>query len=153
MTATGFRTRTRRLTMTEPPPTVRTATTILYVLVFLAMLSPLAFLGMTAFSIARGQAFDRELTLVAAMSIASVMLGWFYLVLIRKTRRGRRWAWLTLVMMLGLVAFVGFLVMTAVSNGAAIGMAMLVVPLILMGLLALPRRAREYYRHHSRFTG
>jgi NADH:ubiquinone oxidoreductase subunit 2 (subunit N) len=148
MTATDVR--TRRLAATEAPPSVRTATTILYILVGLAVVRPIAFLAVAAVSLARGNAFDRELIPVAGISVGAVLLGWFYLLLIRKTRKGRRWAWLTLLMMLGLVAFVGFLVMTGVSNGAAIGMAMMAVALILMGLLALPRRAREYYR---RFTG
>ncbi|HZM76440.1 MAG TPA: hypothetical protein VFC19_11965 [Candidatus Limnocylindrales bacterium] len=143
MTATGFR--TRRLAVTEPPPSVRTATNILYALIGLGLLSPIAFLGVTAASLVRGNAFDRELTLVVALSVAAVAVGWFYLMLIKKTRKGRRWAWITLLMMLSLVAFVGALVMTAVADGAAIGMAMLVVPLVLIGLLAGPRRARAYY--------
>jgi hypothetical protein len=144
MTATDVR--TRRLAVTEAPPSVRHATTILFVLVFLAMLSPLAFLGVTAFSMVRGGTFDRELTLVVVLSLVSVVLGWFCLTLIRKTRRGRRWAWVTLLMMLALIAFVGALVLTSVANGAGTGMVMTLVPLVFIGMLAGPRRAREYFR-------
>ena len=148
MTATtGFR--TRRLAVHEAPPSVRWATTILYVLIFLGLLSPLAFLGVTAASMVRGNAFDRELTLVAVLSFVTVVIGWFYLMLTRKARKGRRWAWLTLLMMLALVAFIGAVVMTSVANGAATGFVMTIVPLFLIALLAGPRRARAYYRYRS----
>lgn len=143
MTATELRTRQR--VATEPPHSVRTATNILYVLIGLGLLSPMAFLAVTAVSLARGNAFNRELLPVSVMALGAVAIGWFFLMLIKKTRKGRRWAWMTLLMMLGLVAVVGLLVMTAVADGAAIGMVMMAVPVILMVMLAGPRRARAYF--------
>jgi hypothetical protein len=143
---TATDTRTRRLVVTEPPRSVRTATNILYVLIGLGLVSPIVFLAVTGASLVRGGAFDGELVPVSVMAAGAVLLGVFYLLLIRKTRKGRRWAWMSLLMMLGLVAFVGALVMTSVSNGASIGFVIAAVPLILMGMLAGPRRAREYYR-------
>jgi len=144
MTATEIR--TRRPAVTEPPSSVRTATTILYILVGLGLVSPIAFLAVTAASMARGNPFNPELTLAVALAAASVVVGWFCLTLIKKTRKGRRWAWLTLIMVLALIGFVGALVMTSISDGAAIGMVMTAVPLILIGMLAGPRHARAYYR-------
>ena len=144
MTATD--TRTRRQAVTEPPHSVRTATNILYVLIGLGLVSPIAFLAVTIASVVRGNSFDRELIPVSVMALGAIVIGWFFLLLIRKTRKGRRWAWKGLVSMLGLIAIVGALVMTAVSDGAAIGLVMMAVPLILIILLAGPRGARDYYR-------
>jgi hypothetical protein len=143
MTATGLP--TRQQTTTEPPRSVRTATNIMYVLIGLALVRPIAFVVVVIASLARGNTIGREAMPLFAMALAVIVVGWFYLMLIRKARKGRRWAWITLLMMLGLLAVVGFLVMTAVSDGAAIGMVMTAVPLILIGLLAGPRNARAYY--------
>lgn len=144
MTATRFY--TRQTTYAEPPSSVRTATNILYVLIALGLFSPIAFLAVTALSLARGNVAlpDSELMFLITMAVASVVAGWFCLMLTRKARRGRRWAWKTLLLLLGLVAFVGALVMTAIADGAAIGLVMLAVPLVVIGLL-LGRRARAYY--------
>jgi FtsH-binding integral membrane protein len=143
--------RTRRWAVTEPPPhSVRTATNILYVLIGLGLLSPIAFLAVTALSLARGNPFNRELVPVSVMAVGTVAIGWFFLMLIKKTRKGRRWAWMTLLMMLGLIAVMGFLVMTAVSDGAAIGIVIMAVPLILMVLLAGPRQARAHFARTTR---
>lgn len=141
--------------MTEPPGSVRMATNILYVLIALALLQPIAFLVTTAVSMVRrnggivnGGIMDSDVTLALGLAAAAVVAGWFGLVLTRKARHGRRWAWRSLLLLLSLVAFVGALVMTAIADGAAIGLVMTAVPLVLIGLLA-GRRARSYYsRHH-----
>lgn len=150
MTATRFH--TRQPTFTEPPGSVRTATNILYVVIALSLISPIAFLAVTAIAMARDNVVlpDGELMFLLVTATVSVIVGWFCLMLTRKARRGRRWAWKTLLMLLALVAFVGALVMTSISNGAAIGLAMLAVPLVLIGLL-LGRRARAYYSRERRY--
>src|SRR5688572_9952242 len=111
MTATCFTTRqsTRHSTLTEPPGSVRTATNILYVIIVLGLITPIAFLAVTAISMARGNLAipDGELTFLLATAGVTVVVGWFCLMLTRKARRGRRWAWKTLLMLLGLIAFVG----------------------------------------------
>jgi hypothetical protein len=154
MTATRYSTRysTRQTAYTEPPGSVRTATNILYVLIALGLIGPIAFLAVTALSLARGNVAvpDGELMFLLVTAGVSVVVGWFCLMLTRKARRGRRWAWKSLLLVLGLVAFVGALVMTAISDGAAIGLAMLAVPLVLIGLL-LGRRARAYYARPRTF--
>jgi len=147
---TETRLRTRQPAMTEPPSSVRMATNILYAIIALALLRPIAFLAVTAVSLVRGNGniMDSDLTLALALAAAAVVAGWFCLMLTRKARNGRRWAWKTLLLLLSLVAFVGALVMTAIADGAAIGLVMMAVPLVLIGLLA-GRRARGYYsRHH-----
>lgn len=144
MTATRYA--TRHQTFTEPPRTVRMATSILYVVIALSLISPIVFLAMTAASLAKGEAAlpDGELMFLLVTATVSVIVGWFCLMLTRKARRGRRWAWKTLLLVLAFVAFVGALVMTSIADGVAIGLVMLAVPLVLIGLL-MGRRARAYY--------
>ena len=113
MTATELR--TRPLATTELPRGVRTATNILYILIFLGLVTPMAFLAVTIIPMVRENTLDTELTPALMMAAGAVAVGVFFLLLIRKTRKGRRWAWMSLLMMLSLMAFVGFLVMTAVA--------------------------------------
>lgn len=117
----------------------------MYVLLAVALFRPIAFLVVAIASLVRGNPMDEDVMTIFAMAAGAVAVGWFWLLLIRKARRGRRWAWLTLIGLLGLIAVVGALVMTAVYDGAAVGLVMMVVPIVLIGLLAGSRRSREYF--------
>lgn len=155
MTATDLRTRTRRSRIPaagEPPRSVRAATTILYVLLFLALVYPVAFLGVTVVSMVRSNsiAMEQDLMIACGLALAAVIIGGFCQSLIKRTRRGRRRAWLALLALLSLIALVGAFVMMSIMDGAAAGFAVVLVSLILIGMLAGTRRARAYFRKPAR---
>jgi hypothetical protein len=85
---------------------------------------------------------------VLAVGGGYVAVDLFYLLLAVKTRRGHRWAWITTLVLLGLMALsgLGVLVMGITTDGSLVGLVLLVPVGLLLLALAGPRSSREYFR-------
>jgi hypothetical protein len=133
-----------RTTRPHVPAAVGTATTILLVLAGLGLIQSVLLLAGGVMAIADGESPG----LVLALGGGSVALYSLYVLLALKTRRGHRWAWLTTLVLLGLVALLGLsvLVYGITTNGSLAGLVPLVPAGLFLLLLAGPRSSREYFR-------
>jgi peptidoglycan/LPS O-acetylase OafA/YrhL len=130
------------------PDGVGTATTVLLLLAGLGLIWSVLALAGGVVAIADGESPG----LVLALGGGLVALDSLYVLLAVKTRRGHRWAWLTTLVLLGLVALLalGVLVLGITTDGApevlAFGLVFLVPTGLLLLLLTGPRSSREYFR-------
>jgi hypothetical protein len=86
--------------------------------------------------------------LVAALGGGSLLLAVFYLWLAFQTRKGRRWAWVTTLVLLSLPVALGlamFVYGLVTNDQPLVGLGVAGPPLLLLLLLAAPRGSREYF--------
>jgi hypothetical protein len=136
----------------RPPRGVAIAAGILYVYAMINFLFALAGLAVIGMDVVNGD--DSQRLLLSFVAAAAAVYG-FYVLLAAKTRQGRRWAWITTLILLSFFALLGLGAMAVgltdggLTEGGAPPLAglILVVPTSLfILLLAGPRSSREYFR-------
>jgi hypothetical protein len=95
--------------------------------------------------------------LVAALAGGSLVVGIFYLWLAYKTRRGRRWAWITMLTLLSLLVVLGLAIfasgLATDDDSGVVGLAVAAVPLVMILLLTAPRGSRDYFLRPQAYSG
>jgi hypothetical protein len=126
------------------PAGVNTATIVLLLLAGLNLVWSVLALAGGVMAIADGEPPG----LVLAIAGGYVAVDLFYLLLAVKTRRGHRWAWITTLVLLSLMALLGLglLVLGITTEGSPVGLVLLVPAGLLLLALAGPRSSREYFR-------
>jgi uncharacterized membrane protein YhaH (DUF805 family) len=135
----------------RPPLGVAIAAGILYVFAVLNLIVALAGLAISVMAVVDG---DDSTSWMLPFALAAVAVNGFFALVASKTRRGRRWAWITTLILLSFYALLG---LGGVATGLTGGLTdsgapplaglVLVVPTILFILLLTgPRSSREYFR-------
>jgi hypothetical protein len=123
---------------------VRTVTTIVIIFAILGLVRSAMLLVGGIAAVTDGESPG----LVAALAGGSLVVGIFYLWLAYKTRRGRRWAWITMLTLLSLPVVLGLAIFVsglAANDSGMVGLPVAAVPLVMILLLTVPRGSREYF--------
>jgi hypothetical protein len=123
---------------------VRTATTIMVIFGILGLAQAVMLVAGGVAALSDGESPG----LVALLGGGSLVLAVFYLWLAYQTRKGRRWAWLTTLVLLSLPVVLGlalFVYGVVANDEPLVGLGLAGPPLLLVLLLAGPRGSREYF--------
>jgi peptidoglycan/LPS O-acetylase OafA/YrhL len=131
----------------RPPRGVAIAAWILYVYAAINLVVALAGLAAVVMAVIDG---DDSSAWVIPFVLVAVAVNGFYVLLATKTRQGRRWAWITTLILLSFYALLGLgVVAIGLTDGDApplAGLLLLVPTSLFILLLAGPRSSREYFR-------
>ena len=121
---------------------------MLTVLIGLSMIGPVYLLIGSAQRLATGQEVF-PIALVAGT--VGVVVNTLLLAVVNRVRRGRRWAWITLLVILTLYAAVlaaaGLYDLS--QTGSAVLLFVAAIPIFMILMLAAPRRSRAYFRRKA----
>jgi hypothetical protein len=140
----------------RPPRGVAIAAGILYVYAAINLVVALAMLAISVMAVVDGDDSPSWMVLVLGL----VAVHGFFVMLAAKTRQGRRWAWITTLILLSLFALLGLGVVAigltdggltdgGLTDGGApplAGLLLLVPTSLFILLLAGPRSSRKYFR-------
>jgi peptidoglycan/LPS O-acetylase OafA/YrhL len=129
------------------PGPVSKVTTLLMVLIGLTMIGPILYLLGAAYAmVTRGEV----LWIGLAAGAIGLAINLLLLLLVKRVRQGRQWAWITLLVILSLYAalfaLAGLYDLTA--NGSYGLLLAAAVPALMIVLLTAPRRTRQYFRRN-----
>ena len=138
----------RRPDNPDLPGPIAKVTTLVTVLIGLSMIAPVYVLIGSAQRLVTGQ----EVFPIALLAgTVGVVVNTLLLALVNRVRRGRRWAWITLLFILTLYATV--LAAAGLYDLSQIGSAVLLfvaaIPIVMILMLAAPRRSRAYFRRDA----
>jgi hypothetical protein len=129
----------------KAPWGVRTVTMVVIVFAILGLIRAGLLLVAGIVAVTQGESPG----LVAALAGGSLVVGLFYLWVAYKTRHGRRWAWVTMLVLLSLAVLLGLAIFInglMTQDGTAVaGLAFAAVPLAMILLLTAPRGSRDYF--------
>ena len=127
------------------PAPVSKVTTLLTVLIGLSLIAPVFLLGSGLYQLVTGGEVSTSILLAAAGGMTVNVL---LLVLVNRVRKGRRWAWITLLVILTVYAilFIAAGLYDLTQTGSAVVLLVGAVPVVMILLLAGPRSSRAYFR-------
>ncbi|SCG45650.1 hypothetical protein GA0074704_1771 [Micromonospora siamensis] len=123
-------------------------TTLLTVLIGLAMVSPVLFFVVAISELVQGNPPVHPIAFVVFAVVITLYV--LMLVLVRRVRQGNRTAWIILLVLLG-IETVFLLIGGAyelVANGSPLALAVAAVPALMFILLIAPRSSRAYFNRH-----
>jgi hypothetical protein len=131
----------------RPPRGVAIAAGILYVYAAINLLVALGALAGGVMAVVNGEDSPSWMLPIA---LGLVAVHGFFVLLAAKTRQGRRWAWITTLILLSFYALLGLGVLAiGLTDGDSpplAGLLLLVPTSLFILLLAGPRSSREYFR-------
>jgi len=134
------------------PAPVSKVTTLLTVLIGLSLIAPVFLLAGSVYQLITGGDVSPWILAAAAIGVTVNVL---LLILVMRVRKGRRWAWITLMAILALYAvlFIAAGVYDLNQTGSPMVLLVGAVPVVLILLLAGPRSSRAYFRRDRRSYG
>lgn len=134
----------RRADSPDPPGGVSKVTTLLTVLIGLSLIGPVILLVGNGYRLVTGGGYSVALLAGAA----GVTVNGLLLMLVNRVRQGRRWAWITLLVILALyvAVFAAVGIYDLTDTGSFTLLIVAAIPALMILLLVGPRRSRAYFR-------
>jgi hypothetical protein len=127
------------------PAPVSKVTTLLTVLIGLSLIAPVFLLAGGLYELVTGAEGSAWILLAAAGGVTVNLL---LLVLVNRVRHGRRWAWITMMVILTVYAilFIAVGLYDLAQTDSAVLLLVGAVPVVMILLPAGPRSSRAYFR-------